>query len=651
MSILAADFGSVYTRVVLIDRVEGTYQLVARAQTRTTHGFPVNDISVGLDRAMRQLSESTQRTFTDSSGQIITPENEDRQGVDYFAATASIGRPLRTVLVGLMPAVSIKSAQRATAGTYAQINAIIDLADGRSEEERLNVILAAYPDVVLIVGGTEGGAEAPLFALVNTVYLAVSLLERSRRPTVIYAGNTQIAAQVRDRFGDRTQVLIAPNLRPSLKSERLDAAQAQLAHAFDIYKEERSTAFQGIVAQSSTGVLPTAQSYNIISSYLSRAFDQRVITLDIGSAASVAAVATHGAVRTGIRTDLGLGHSADSLLETVGADAVRAWLPFPISTSELRNYAANKGLTPIGVPMDLRETYIEHALLRSAGQAVLAQAAEQVETCDLLIGAGSTLTELGDNGYQAMFLLDIVQPTGITRMMSDPFGLIPALGAISTVEPDAVVQVLDNPNSLQALGTCFSVSGQPALDQPTLRLTITLDDGNTITEDLTGGHLFVLPMSSARSAAVQVQVLRRGLDIGGKRKQKLSVNGSSGALIFDTRGRPLALSDDVATRAVQLPQWIAEASNREVQAINPEWLEQPNLNDEANETLPLVESDTAPRGGLFRRRPRTERPGRRQRGKAVKPPVDDAGLDDFDDLLADLPDDSVEDSLDALRDA
>src|SRR5262245_784871 len=156
MSILAVDFGSVYTRAVLIDLVDGIYQLVARSQTRTTDGFPTGDITVGLDRVLREISDATGRTFTDPEGKILSPEQEDRSGVDLFTVTASSGRPLRAVIVGLMPDLSINSAIRA-AETYVDIAATIHLADGRDEQERLNAIFLSAPDIILMVGGTEKG--------------------------------------------------------------------------------------------------------------------------------------------------------------------------------------------------------------------------------------------------------------------------------------------------------------------------------------------------------------------------------------------------------------------------------------------------------------------------------------------------------------
>ncbi|HVU10145.1 MAG TPA: glutamate mutase L, partial [Phototrophicaceae bacterium] len=90
-SILAVDFGNVHTRALLIDLVEGVYQLVAQAEERTTGTFPISDVGVGFRRAVQQLSANTGRRFLQQNGALITPEQPDRSGVDAFIATASLG--------------------------------------------------------------------------------------------------------------------------------------------------------------------------------------------------------------------------------------------------------------------------------------------------------------------------------------------------------------------------------------------------------------------------------------------------------------------------------------------------------------------------------------------------------------------------------
>lgn len=120
-SILAIDFGSVTTRASLIDLVEGVYRIVATAKTPTTAGFPFGDVGIGFRRVLTQLTEATNRPLLTQDGRIITPEQIDRSGVDALVATASIGRPLKTAVVGIFPDMSITSAIRAANGTYTEI--------------------------------------------------------------------------------------------------------------------------------------------------------------------------------------------------------------------------------------------------------------------------------------------------------------------------------------------------------------------------------------------------------------------------------------------------------------------------------------------------------------------------------------------------
>jgi hypothetical protein len=603
-SVLAADFGSVHTRAVLIDVVDGAYRLVARGSRRTTDDFPVYNIAVGFDRVLRQLTDATERRFMADAGQIITPEQPDRSGVDFFAITASIGRPLRAVVVGLTSEVSVASAMRAAEGTYIEIAAAINLEDGRSEEDRLNAIILSVPDIVLVVGGTEDGAQSVVLQLVEVVAVAVSLMERSRRPTIIFAGNSALGEKLKERFDNLTAIFIAQNVRPSLIDEQLDAARLQLGRAYDRYKETHSESFALIGAMSHTGVLPTAQSYNIIGDYLGKVSPGGALLVDMGSSSSTLAVSTGERTTTSIRTDLGLGRSAPLMLDVVGSDAVRRWLPFEVTENILQNYTLNKVLRPATIPASVHDVYIEHALLKTGIQAMIASAHPGWESgsaaLGLIVGAGAALTNTGHPGYDAMLLLDSVQPAGVTRLQADPYGLIPAMGAIALHIPDAVVQLLDG-NNLVALGTCFSASGRPRLDRPAMKVKITLPDGKVVKHTVLGGHLWVYPLPAGKTARVQVSCAG-GMSINGKRGVKLSVTAGTAGLIFDARGRPIRLAADAEGRAAQLPMWVSEMTGDPPREIEP--LSQDGVSDE-------VEVDGDHRGDRGGRQRQSGEGGRR----------------------------------------
>jgi len=639
MSILAVDFGSVNTRAVLIEQVDGEYQLVARAQTRTTDGFPVEDLTVGLDRVLRELSALTGRTFTGITGTIVMPENADRVGVDTFVATASLGQPMRTVIIGLVPNVSVESGKRAAASTYAKVIATIDLEDGRSEEERLNTLLLSHPDVVLVVGGVEGGAAESVAEILSLVKLAVTLTDQPSRPSVIYAGNSRISAQVKDAFTGLTDIFIAPNVRPTLDSEQLEGAQAQFANAFDVYKERRTRDFVNIAGMTTNGVMPTAQAYSTITRYLGETRGERVAMVDVGSAASVAALWDGHQLMTAIRPDLGISHNALSLLETVGLDAVRAWLPFTISDDELWDYAANKTLYTTSIPMTMRDLYIEHALLRAGARTLIdaALSSRQRPSFETIITAGASLTNTGSAGLAAMLALDILQPSGMSKLYADPFGLIPALGAIAAVNAESVVQLLDESN-LEPLGTAFSLAGELDHDKPAVHVKLWLPYGEQHEEVIYGGRLWFFPVPPGRNVDISARVLARGASINGKKRLRTRVMGGSAGLIFDTRGRPFMLSESIATRTELMPEWVAAMSNQPIVPIDPSWFTHNDDSISRRKTdVTALNKHSAGKGkGRGEKSASAQNAGRRGRGAAPAPATE---FDEFDD-----------DPLKALRD-
>ncbi len=617
-SILAADFGSVYTRAVLIDLVDGEYRLLARGEGRTTDGFPVFDLSIGFERIVREIAETTGRRLTDSAGRILTPENDERAGVDLFAISASIGRPLRAVIVGLMPNVSIYSAIRATTGTYIDVRAVISLDDRRTEEEKLNALMLSYPDVIFLTGGTDDGAEGMVKRNAELVRLVITLTDKNRRPSLVYSGNHALSTYIHETFEPLTTVFIADNLRPSLEEERLDAARYQLGRAFDRYKEIRQKSFASMAERSQTGILSTARGQTIVAEYLSKAEDANVAIIDAGSAAFSVAVAERGKVFSSIRTDIGLGHSAPQTLEAVGADAVKAWLPGYTTTADLRNYTLNKSVRPGSIPMTAWDLYTEHAFLRAGMRRALLDANPAWQTkppaVGWIIACGSALTRTGSPGYDAMLILDCVQPAGVTVLEADPFGLVPAMGAIAAKAPQAVVQLLDGDN-LTRLGIAFSVSGRPRVNKPALKITIRPQDSKQkIKMTVLGGHIGIYPLPVGEYATVSV-ACRGGLNINGKRRVKLTVAGGTVGLIFDARGRALPLGDTPVKRAAQLPVWVADATGDALEAIPERWLE------------PITDEEIAPAAKDAAKKPKKQR--REKKPKKGKPNETDTRFDDL----------------------
>src|SRR4030043_1002089 len=101
-SVLAIEIGTVSTRVILFDVVEGRYRFLGQGSVPTTIGSPINDVSVGVKAALDQLHDITGRVLFNADGQLIVPSQPNGSGIDAGVATVSAGPPLRVVAIGLL---------------------------------------------------------------------------------------------------------------------------------------------------------------------------------------------------------------------------------------------------------------------------------------------------------------------------------------------------------------------------------------------------------------------------------------------------------------------------------------------------------------------------------------------------------------------
>jgi uncharacterized protein (TIGR01319 family) len=621
-ALLAADFGSVNTRVTLWDVVDGEYRLVSRVITPTTVGYPVDDVSVGLRRALAEITTATGRRFFDKEGQLITPEGTDRSGVDLFVTTASAGRPLRAAIIGLMPDISLDSAFRAINGVYVEAVATLHLEDAMTEEERLNALVLTRPDMIFIAGGTDGGAQDALKDMITTVRLALALTDEAHRPVVLYAGNRALVPYIQQTLGESTSLFLADNIRPSLDEEHFEPVTAELGRTFDIYKEKHGEGFSEVGRMSNSGVLPTAQSYALIAEYFAQSRSGDVIAIDMGSSTTTLVGVFEQDVDATVSTTLGLGHSASLLVEQLGLERLSTWLPFYPRPGEIRNYALNKGLRPASLPMTVRDLYIEHAFIRAAIHYLIENARVgwqgvsrmgPLPDVNLILAGGAALTNNGLPSYNLMLIVDSIRPSGITEVLADPYGLIPAMGAAARLNPEAVVQLIER-QQLERLGTVISVAGIPQRDKTAMRIKLTTDDGEVITRELPGGHLVLLPLPANAEVTLEMRLFG-GLRVQGKSRLKRKLRGGTAGLLLDMRGRPLRTAETVEGRADLLPMWVHEATDDPQSDIPESWLvpievaEEDALELEEGELATATASKPAPRRGLFsffRRRPAAE---------------------------------------------
>src|SRR5689334_6502940 len=272
-TLLAVDFGTATTRALLFDVVEGHYRFLASGEASSTLGPPYFEASEGMRHALNQLQAITGRTVLDEAAAMIMPATADGSGVDAFVATSSAGPIVRAVLVGLLPEVSLESVRRAADSTYISVVETLSLGDRRREDQQIDAVLAAKPHLILIGGGTDGGASDALLKLVEVVGLACHLLPPDAKAKVLYLGNAALTDKVTQLLSGVAAVYIAPNVQPELGQEVLAPARVELAKVFEELRLEQIGGFHALSGWTGGRILPTAPAEAQAIRFLSRTLE------------------------------------------------------------------------------------------------------------------------------------------------------------------------------------------------------------------------------------------------------------------------------------------------------------------------------------------------------------------------------------------
>ncbi|MDD2694414.1 MAG: glutamate mutase L [Anaerolineales bacterium] len=570
-SVLAIDVGEVTTRAILFDVVDGHYRFIAGGAAPTTVNAPYNDIWEGIRDAIDHLQAVTGRVLVGSDEQLITPSRLDGSGVDKLAATFSAGKPLRVIAAGLLGDVSLQSACRLATTTYSQVVESIGLNDRRKVEERVRVIQSLNPDLILIAGGTDGGASQAVHKLIEPIGLACYFTPEARRPELLFTGNEAISGEVRNTLERTGAIHIAPNVRPTLESEHIDAAHETLA---DLFQRIRGRQIPGVIEldqRAEGGLLPTASATGRVVRFLSQIYgaNKGVMSVDVGASSTSLAAAVSGELALGVYPQFGLGASLAELLQHCPLEDVTRWLHCDIPAAYVQDYLQNKALYPSSLPATEEDLDIEQALARQMMRLSLRQFrtlggpvgrtvdSGMVTGLEPVLALGSVLTQAPKLAESMLMLLDGLQPTGVTTFVLDQNHLIPGLGAAAASNPILAVQVLES-GALLNLGTVISPVGNARYGTPILRVRMTVAGGHEARLEVKYGSLIVLPLPVGQSAQLQLRPLQR-FDVGmggGGRGGSLRVTGGALGLIIDARGRPLQLSKDPARRREMIKRWI-----------------------------------------------------------------------------------------------
>ncbi|HEX3050563.1 MAG TPA: hypothetical protein VHP83_07915, partial [Aggregatilineaceae bacterium] len=117
--------------------------------------------------------------------------------------------------------------------------------------------------------------------------------------------------------------------------------------------------------------------------------------------------------------------------------------------------------------------------------------------------------------------------------------------------------------------------------QEAMYIQIRSEDGQVMNRTVQGGEIWMAPVLPGVTVELRLK-LRRGLSINGKSKLRMKVTAGAAGIIFDARGRPLALPRP-KDRAVRFAKWQLAMMGRDARAAeapappSPDELAMPDL--------------------------------------------------------------------------
>jgi uncharacterized protein (TIGR01319 family) len=199
--VLCVDFGSTFTKAVLIDSADGG--LLASASVPTT-------ISTDVLDGYRSIREAIAAAGFPEADEVL--------------ACSSAGGGLRLAVVGYERAVTAEAGSRVGLSAGAKV---VHIAAGPLSTAGVATLRAARPDVILLVGGTDGGNADVL--LHNGSRLARARLGAP----VVVAGNVDAREQVAASLqAAGRRFVLTDNVLPQIGVINPDGARAAIRQVF-----------------------------------------------------------------------------------------------------------------------------------------------------------------------------------------------------------------------------------------------------------------------------------------------------------------------------------------------------------------------------------------------------------------------------------
>ena len=450
--ILAADFGSTFTKLTAIDAEEK--RIVACSKSFTTVETDVMD---GYCAALEAIQKQCGASFSKK------------------IASSSAAGGLKMISVGLVPDLTAKASRMAAASAGAMVLKTFSYELSPEDQEEINALL---PDILLLCGGIDGGNKEVI------LHNARMIADIKASFAVIVAGNRSVAHQIADIIqASGKRAVICENVMPAFGQLNIEPAREAIRGIF-IENIISAKGLDRVGAMMDEEIIPTPLAvYNAMELLSCGSGAQEglgdLMAYDIGGATTDvysmcaglpqrANTYMHGlkepfAKRT-VEGDIGMRYSIVSLIDLVGeADVLSA---AGVAREELLSWAECCGANPESLPeagsccQKIDETLAAFAVKISAarhcgstevtytssGEMTL-QTGKDLTGVKSIVGTGGVIinssnpAKMMGNALYSPQDLNLLKPIS-ARFLLDRKGILTAMGLLGSLLPECALHIM-----------------------------------------------------------------------------------------------------------------------------------------------------------------------------------------------------------------
>jgi uncharacterized protein (TIGR01319 family) len=584
-TILATDCGSTTTKAILIEKEGEEYRLKVRGEAPTTVEKPAEDVTRGVLNAVGEVEELAGRTLLKGE-KVLHSTKGGKGGTDIYLSTSSAGGGLQMMVAGVVKSMTGESAQRAALGAGAIVMDVLASNDGRLGHQKIEAIRRLRPDMILLSGGIDGGTISHVVELAELIGAAdpKPRFGSGYNLPVIYAGNKDARDNIKVSLEAKTDLYVVDNIRPVLERENLGPARHEIHNLFMEHVMAQAPGYSKLMGWTDEPIMPTPGAVGEIIRTIADIYDIEVIGVDIGGATTDVFSVFGSVFNRTVSANLGMSYSVSNVVAETGLANIMRWVPFSVDERAIRDRVRNKMIRPTTIPQTLEDLIVEQAIAREAlrlafeqhkslavglkgiqqqrtisdafTQTATGETLVNMTTLDMLVGSGGALSHAPRRAQAGLMLIDGFMPECVTFLAVDSIFMMPQLGVLSKVMPEAATQVFDR-DCLVRLGSCVAPIGSGKEGSTCLHIEADFPGLGHVSEDVKFGDMRLLPLPVGEKVKAKLDPAR-GFDIGAGKgdAREVTLEGGVVGVVLDCRGRPFQMPGDETKRVNAITGWL-----------------------------------------------------------------------------------------------